>query len=597
LVNELRLHQVELEMQNEQLRATERTLELQNDRLRAADAQLEQSRAQYRDLFDLAPVGYVSLDAGGVIRGANLAAEFFLGAKHGTLIQRSLRDAVDAADAAVLDAHLAAAARSCHACEVRLWRADGNSAYARVESRPAPYGGCWTVLMDISERKRAEDALSVANQALEDRTRELAARNETLEEALRARAASEAEASELAARLRDAERLESLGLLAGGIAHDFNNLLVGVIANADLLLATAPALSDEVRQGLTTINDAARSAADLTRQLLVYAGRGQVTLQSVQLGALIRQTLRLLRTRLPAGVELRAELARQVAWIVADPGQIQQVIANLVTNAGEALSVRGGQVVVRTRLEPLDARGLARFPHGGTPDPGVFAVLDVEDTGAGIDAAHLSRIFEPFFTTKFTGRGLGLATVLGIVRAHGAALRVTSEPGRGTRFEIIWPLAVPEVASTPAPPVPISRWRGAGQVLLVDDDPMVLRTLARQLEHLGFEVARAATGAEALAIFRSAPGRFRLAVVDRTMPGLSGDELLELLHELEPALPALLVSGYSTGRPVETNQRVAFLAKPMTLETLGQALERLLEAKRLGPPIPSERASATSGPS
>jgi PAS domain S-box-containing protein len=451
LVRELRLHQVELEMQNEQLRATERTLERQNDRLRAADEQLEQSRAQYRDLFDLAPVGYVSLDAGGVIRGANLAAESFLGAKHGTLIQRSLSDAVDAADAAVLEAHLAAAARSWQACEVRLRRADGSSVYARVESRPAPNGGSWTALMDISERKRAEDALSLTNQALEDRTRELAARNETLEEALRARAASEAEASELTARLRDAERLESIGLLAGGIAHDFNNLLVGVIANADLLLATAPALSDDVRQGLDTINDAARAAADLTRQLLVYAGRGQVTLQSVQLDVLTRETLRLLRTRLPAGAELRAELAPQVAWIVADPGQVQQVVANLVTNAVEALGVRGGGVVVRTRLEQLDARGLARFPHGGTPAPGGFAVLDVEDTGAGIDAAKLSRIFEPFFTTKFTGRGLGLATVLGIVRAHGAALRVQSEPERGTRFEIAWPLAASELESTPLP--------------------------------------------------------------------------------------------------------------------------------------------------
>jgi CheY-like chemotaxis protein len=225
----------------------------------------------------------------------------------------------------------------------------------------------------------------------------------------------------------------------------------------------------------------------------------------------------------------------------------------------------------------------------GRAQPGAFALLEVEDTGMGIDAAQLSRIFEPFFSSKFTGRGLGLASVRGIVRGHRAALRVRSVLGQGSSFEIAWPLAaagaVPQVS--PAPPHATS-WQGFGQVLLVDDDPAVLRALARQLEQLGFVVTQATAGAEALGLFRAQPSRFRLAVVDRTMPDLSGDQVIELLHEVEPGLPVVLVSGYSSGGPVTDGERVAFVAKPMTLSDLQRGISRLLqappEASSLGAP-------------
>jgi PAS domain S-box-containing protein len=594
LVEELQLQRIELELQNDQLRSAERDLDLQNDQLRSVERELELSRAQYQELFDLAPAGYVILDTGGVIDRANRAADSLLGASHGGLVRRSLGDFTEGRDLRVLRAHLRVAAHGHHACELSLRRLDGHGLHALMESRPTPGGGCLTVLTDISERKRAEEALHRANHDLEERvqarTRELASRNIALEEALSARAASDAERSELAARLRDAERLESLGLLAGGVAHDFNNILVGVMANADLLLETTADLAPAVQEGLVTIKHAARRAADLTRQLLVYAGRGLVTLAPVSLDRLIEESVRLLRARVRANVELCAELRAADRWIRADAGQVQQVVGNLVTNALEAIGENAGRVLVRTRLEQLDAQALARFPHVKRARPGSFVVLEVEDTGMGIEAAHLSRIFEPFFTSKFTGRGLGLASVLGIVRSHRGALRVRSVPGQGSSFEIAWPLVAPGEACLPSPqPKP---WKGSGQLLLVDDDPGVRQVLGRQLEQLGFVVTQAASGAAALELFRAKPSQFRLAVVDRTMPGLSGDDLIEQLHQLQPTLPVLLVSGYSAGGPVADAPHMAFVAKPMTLSDLQRALSRLLDT-----PVKSGSSAADRSPS
>jgi PAS domain S-box-containing protein len=577
LALELQVHQVELELQNDQLRSVERDLERQNAQLRAVERELELSRAQYRDLFELAPAGYMSLDPRGFIERANRAADLLLGGVQAGLVGRSLTDFTEGQDLRSLRAHLRAAALGHDARELSLRRLDGRIVHALVESRPAPTGGSLTVLTDISERKQAEEALSRSNQELLKRSEELGSRNEALEEALQARAASEAERNELATRLRDAERLESLGLLAGGVAHDFNNILVGVLANADLLLESGEELPDAVHDGLTTIKRAARSAADLTRQLLVYAGRGQVTLQPVRLDHLVEESLRLLQARVRDRIELRAEFDAEEQWIHADASQVQQVVGNLVTNALEALGDNGGSVILRTRIEDLDAQALAGFPQQGRAQPGRFAVLEVEDTGMGIDSAHLSRIFEPFFSSKFTGRGLGSASVRGIIRSHHAALRVRSEPGRGSSFEIAWPLAAPAaVLEASLPPLSAARWKCTGQVLLVDDDPTVLRASARQLEQLGFAISQATTAAEALQLFRAQPSRFRLAVVDRTLLGLSGDRLIELLHELDPTLPVVLVSGYSTGEAVVDSDRVAFVAKPMTLADLRQAISRLL---------------------
>jgi two-component system, cell cycle sensor histidine kinase and response regulator CckA len=355
--------------------------------------------------------------------------------------------------------------------------------------------------------------------------------------------------------------------------------LVGVMANADLLLETLADLEPTVREGLVTIKDAAHDATDLTRKLLVYAGRGQVTLELVQLDDLVRECVRLLRATAPRGVVLRAELGARDHWINADAGQVRQVIVNLVTNAIEAHGADSGRVVVRTRVEAFDAQALARSFLRTSATPGRFAVLEVEDTGAGIGAEQLSRIFEPFYTSKSTGRGLGLASVRGIVRGHDAGLSVRSAPGQGSTFQIIWSLADAPSASKMSVLPRSAPWRGSGRALLVDDDPNVRAALVRQLELVGFEVTEADSGERAMELFRSEPSTFRLAVVDRTMPRLSGDRLIELLHEIEPRLPVVLVSGYSAMGPVPASPRVAFLAKPMTVQALRDVLSNLLAAE------------------
>jgi PAS domain S-box-containing protein len=565
LLHELRVHQLELEMQNSELRTAQHRLEV--------------SRAQYRDLFDLAPAGYVNLDGRGVVQRANRAMGALLGVEPARLVGRSLAEFTDAPGSRALAMHLKDAASGCRTTELCLHRSDASYTYTRVESRPAPDGGCWTVLTDITDQKRAEHALQHANRELEGRvcarTEELGARNRDLEAALAARAASDEKRHELEVRLRDAQRLESLGLLAGGIAHDFNNLLAGVLAHADLLLLDGR-LSEDVSGGLRTIRRAAQSAAALTRQLLVYAGRGHLDPKVVPLGDLLFESLRLLQARIPQNVSVSCELAPEgPCTIVADPVQVEQVVTNLVTNAVEAIAERPGRIGVSVRARQLDDVGLSHFPHRRDARSGPFVVLRVEDDGPGIAAATLSRVFDPFFTTKFTGRGLGLASVLGIVHGHGAALSVQSEPGRGTCFEIAWPAGGRAAVPVPRAPQVEARWHG--RVLLVDDDVGVRNALAAQLEHLGFDVEQAEDAAGALEIARARVAPFLFAVVDRTMPGVSGDRLIAALHERDPGLRVLLVSGYSTAGPVEADPRVGFLAKPMTLSDVAQAIDQLLE--------------------
>jgi ActR/RegA family two-component response regulator len=309
----------------------------------------------------------------------------------------------------------------------------------------------------------------------------------------------------------------------------------------------------------------------------MYAGRGRLHRKVVPLDDLMLESVRLLQARIPENVSVSCELAREGLWtIVADSVQVEQVLTNLVTNAVEAIAERPGRISVSARAAQLDEAGLCQFPHRRDARSGPFIVLRVADDGPGIAAATLSRVFDPFFTTKFTGRGLGLASVLGIVHAHGAALRVHSEPGRGTCFEIAWPAAGRAAPATPrvAPAEPV--WHGSGRVLLVDDDVGVRRALTAQLEHLGFDVEQAEDAAGALDVVQAQTAPFHFAVVDRTMPGFSGDRLIAALREQDPGLRVLLVSGYSTAGPVDADPRVGFLAKPMTLSDLTQAIGKLL---------------------
>ena len=322
-----------------------------------------------------------------------------------------------------------------------------------------------------------------------------------------ARRLAERERTTLEARLRRAEKLESLGVLAGGVAHDFNNLLVGILGNAALLREELAADSPLIPLA-EQLQAAATQAADLTRQMLNFTGKGAMELQRVDLSDLAGEVAHLLRSTVPRRIDIKLELADSVPPVEGDPAQLRQIVMNLVLNGAEAIGEASGVVTLRTRSRLADRALLdATDVHDDLPE-GVYVVLEVEDSGHGMDAATRERIFEPFFTTKFTGRGLGLAGVMGMVRSHRGAIKVESEPERFTRFSILLPAARAAARATPPPVAPaperpaIPAAERPATVLVVDDEPAVRSVAGRTLKRAGHVVLAAASGEEALDLAR-----------------------------------------------------------------------------------------------
>ncbi|MDZ7631959.1 MAG: ATP-binding protein [Gemmatimonadaceae bacterium] len=401
------------------------------------------------------------------------------------------------------------------------------------------------------------------------------------------RAAEELQA--LQQQIQQTQKLESLGVLAGGIAHDFNNLLVGVLTNASYVLDALP-LDDALRAPVREIRDAGERASELTRQLLAYSGRAKFVVESLDLSTLVSDMLPLLKPALGAGAKLTLNMAADLPRIRGDATQIRQVVMNLITNAADAIVDTQGSIVVTTRLAdsddtPADAM---RFSDRAWSEPRV--VLTVADTGIGMTSETLQRIFDPFFTTKFTGRGLGLAASLGILRGHNGSIAVTSAPGIGTSFH----LSFPPDAEAPPPTVTVPSGNGvtdetpphaAGQlVLVVDDDAPVRNVLERSLQRLGYRTVIVDGGVQALEAIRQGltPD---LVCLDLTMPEMSGRELMRLLAVERPTMPVVLMSGYNEdaidgdrGVP----RPVGFLSKPFTTLELATVLRAALAASSQG---------------
>jgi two-component system, cell cycle sensor histidine kinase and response regulator CckA len=389
---------------------------------------------------------------------------------------------------------------------------------------------------------------------------------------------AEEERLALERQVQHAQKLESLGVLAGGIAHDFNNLLVAILGNASLAAGSLPpgaALLAPFRD----IEAAARRASELCSQLLAYSGRGTFVVEPVDLNRLIEEMVSLIRVSISKKAELRLEPAARLLAIEADATQLRQIILNLVVNASEAIGETGGTITVSTGT--ADAEECATLRDGQGLPPGPCAWLDVADTGAGMDAETQRRLFDPFFTTKFAGRGLGLSAVLGIVRGHHGAIRVASEPGRGTAFRVFFPLLddVSNLARPERPAAEAGCWQREGTALVVDDDASV-RTVARSMvERHGFSVLLAADGHEAIQVFREHASEIALVLLDLTMPRLGGGETLREIRTLRADVPVVLMSGYGESEAAEliAGQQVqAFLQKPFDTRRLGETLQAAL---------------------
>jgi len=361
------------------------------------------------------------------------------------------------------------------------------------------------------------------------------------------------------ARLAESQTLSTIGMLAGGVAHEFNNVLAAIQGSVELLSMHAGG-NPQVRPYIDVIRRMADRAAELTRQLLAYSRQGKYTPISIPLSRVLAETLPTIRATLPPGIELSAECDDALPFVHVDIAQMKQVVMGLCLNAAEAMTA-GGRLSVRTYSEAGDGR----------------IVLEVSDTGPGIDAEAMPRIFEPFFTTKGVGRGMGLAAIRGIVDSHGGEIRVVSRVGRGTTCTVLLP-----VSDIPAAAEPLSAESpsgGAGRVLLADDEEDVRGVVHAMLDTLGYEVIEARDGLEAVEIFRRRAAEIDLVILDLVMPRLTGEAALRQIRRISPAVPAILVSGYDESgriREIVAAGFGGFLQKPFRRQDLGKKVRELL---------------------
>ncbi len=396
---------------------------------------------------------------------------------------------------------------------------------------------------------------------------------------------AEAERLDLERRLLHSQKLESLGVLAGGVAHDFNNLLTGVLGNIELARSDLPA-GDPRAPLLDDAIGAARLAASLTHQMLAYVGHTQFQVHSLDLNAIVREQEPLLHAAVAGRAQLQLALAPDLPEIDGDSGQIGQILVNLVTNAAESILAPPGTIELRTsRVDDASEELLAASLITEKPQPQPFVLLEIADTGCGMDTATAQRVFDPFYSTKFAGRGLGLPVVQGIVRAHHGALFIESRRGLGTVVTVLLPLA-----RSPAQPVVRPTEASTAtprRVLLVIDDEEAVRRIAQRMgRRLGFEVVTAADGEAAIELCRHHAGSLYGAIVDLTMPGMDGFECLRALHEVRPDLPALLVSGCVESEIAERFDPAkfsGFLQKPFSMEQFTNAIRRLAPV-----PVPTD---------
>jgi len=518
ILHELSVHQVELELQNEELRR--------------AEAERETALARYVELYDSAPVGYCTL-AGGVISEANLAAASLLGMDRRALIgqpmTRFIRDADQ--DAYDLFGKRLSGTDAAQQCELRMVKPDGTATWVHLAAakrrgpppRTGPDAGqaevSRVVLSDISERKRAEE-----------------------------------EQARLEGLLLQTQKLKALGTLAGGMAHDFNNLLATIMGNANLT-AMEVEPGGKVASYMRAIEQAALTAAKLTRQLLAYSGQGQYYQSEVDLNPVLRESLRFLADSALLSADVQLVLSDRLPFVQGDPTQISEVMVNLLTNALEALEpAKGGRLIVRTRAEHLDRAAIDASSWALPLAPGHFATFEVADEGAGMTPETMTRVFEPFFSTKFTGRGLGLAEVIGVVRNHGGGLCVRSEPGQGSSFKVFLPAMRTPRSIRPQETAPL--WRGKGRILVLDDEEAERNKVRRMAEELGFTVIEATGAMEAVEIFRLRHGDLALVLLDLSLPMKGGRVAFSRIHEIDSSIPVLL------GSPFDAKEEDLFLDTP-----------------------------------
>lgn len=510
-------------------------------RRKQAEEALRFSEERFRKIFEDGPLGMAVVDSGYRFVRSNRTFRDMLGYDQHEMSQLTLAQVIHqdngASDSRPLERLLSGEGAGAKQ-EQRLLKRDGEPLWAHLTAsligngEHEPRFGM-VMIEDITERKRAEEALRLA------------------------------------------QKMESLGILAGGVAHDFNNLLVAILGQSSLALSMVPPQLPAYRHIERSVK-AAERAAELTQQLLAYTGRGPFVLQPLTLNTLIKENLHLLEAVVPKHVQLLLDLAESTPSIEADPSQMQQVVMNLILNAAEAIGDEPGAVVARTGVRAINGNDQAYWQRTHMPlQPGSYVFLQVSDNGAGMDRDTLSKIFDPFFTTKFTGRGLGLAAVLGIVRGHKGGLQVSSSPGEGTTFELLFPISELEPVEGLCDNWPLYREDIRGSVLVIDDEEPVRLAVTDMLEQEKIRVMAAKDGHEGIALYREHMEEIDVVLLDLSMPGLCGEETLARLQQVNPDVSVILSSGYSeaeVNRRFEGRGLVGFIPKPYRMQALFDGL-------------------------
>ena len=529
-------------------RVKERTAELQKEigeRIKSEQAAVS-SELRFRELFqNVADPIYIT-DMGGRILVANDQASRELGYSNDELQDLTLMD-VDTVftDPDLIAGHFREMSETVTVSfETTHKRKDGTQFPVEVHARWIDFGGQPSVMgvaRNISERKRAEE-----------------------------------ERQNMEKQLLHAQKLESLGVLAGGIAHDFNNILMAIMGNADLALMRLNKESPAV-DNLHRIEQSAARAADLAKQMLAYSGKGKFMVENIDLNHLLEDMLHMLEVSISKKAVLRFNLHQPLPQVEADATQMRQIVMNLVINASEAIGDTSGVIAITTGCMDCDRSYLKDVWLDENITEGLYVYLEIADTGCGMDTETMAKLFDPFFTTKFTGRGLGMAAVLGIVRGHRGAIKVYSELGKGTSFKVLLPASgrPAEIFNGEAHKV---EWRGSGTVLLVDDEETVRGIGVEMLKELGFTTITANDGREALELYKSTSA-ITFVIMDLTMPHMDGEQCFRELRQLDPNVQVIMSSGYNE---LEVTQKfvgkglAGFVQKPYKLSVLRDAVRKII---------------------
>jgi len=531
-----------------ELRVAERTAELQQ-----ANEHLRQSEANYRGIFDGVTDMIVvhDLETGEILdvnaetaRATGYTREEFMrigpvgtapqGEQYAPERAMAFMEKAAAGEPQLFEWGFIDKAGEFHPTEVHIERGE-------IGGRPCLLG----IVRDITERKQVEEE----RQLLEH-------------------------------QMQQAQKLESLGVLAGGIAHDFNNLLMAILGNASLALMKMQPESSG-RTHIQKVETAAKRAAELTNQMLAYSGKGKFVVEPLLVSRVVEEMAHLLEAVISKKAVLKYDFVEDLPKVEADAAQIRQVVMNLILNGSDAIGDRSGVVTVTTGVLKADRAYLSDTYLDWDLPEGYYVFVEVSDTGRGMDAETRKKIFDPFFTTKFSGRGLGLAAVLGIVRGHKGALKVYSEPGRGTTVKVLLPAAEEPREVQVVKPRSAEDWQGEGCILVIDDEEMIRETSRMILEALGFDVLLAEDGRQGIEVFRANADDLDAVLLDMTMPHMGGEETFTELRRIRSDVRVILSSGYNEQ---EATNRFAgkglagFIQKPYLPQDLAELLRGILES-------------------